>query len=114
MKNRNWTRQDIQDKLNNALYACDIIRVKSKNNYDIPLGLDSFDWYALWMELEHEFGTEMNCDPRDGLTTKPNVTMNDIIDFLYNNINVQTQIKQINQKKSLFRNGLYSQTKERY
>ena len=114
MKNKNWTRPEIQNKLNNALYACGIISVKSKNNVDIPLALDSFDWYNLWEHLEHEFGAEMNCDPKDGLTTKPNVTMNDIIDFLYDNMNVQTQIKQIDQKKSLLRDGLYSKTKERY
>lgn len=114
MKNKNWTRPEIQNKLNNALYACDIISVKSKNNGDIPLALDSFDWYNLWEHLEHEFGAEMNCDPKDGLTTKSNVTMNDIVDFLYDNMNVQTQIKQIDQKKSLFRDGLYSKTKERY
>lgn len=89
MRNKQWTRQEVQDKLNNALYACDIIRVKSKNNGDTPLAIDSFDWYNLWEHLEHEFGAPMNCDPWDGLTNRSNITPNIITDFLYKNLGKQ-------------------------
>ena len=88
-KNKQWTRQEVQDKLNNALYACDIIRVKSKNNGDTPLAIDSFDWYNLWEHLGAEFGGQINCDPRDGLTDKANITPNIISDFLYKNLGKQ-------------------------
>ena len=114
MKNKQWTREEIKDKLNNALYACDIIRVKSKNNGDVPLSIDSFDWYNLWGHLGAEFGMTMNFDPRDGLMNTPNITLNIITDFLYKNLNVQKKAEQINSAKKSFRNALYSPTKERY
>lgn len=114
MKNKQWTSEEIKDKLNNALYACDIIRVKSKNNGDVPLSIDSFDWYNLWEHLGAEFGMTMNFDPRDGLMNTPNITLNIITDFLYKNLNVQKKAEQINSAKKSFRNALYSPTKERY
>lgn len=114
MKNKNWTRQEVHDRLNNALFESGVIKVKSKDNGDKFLAMDSFDWCSLSVYLESEFGAEMSFDPLSGLENIPNLTVNNIVDFLVKKLNTHEQVEQIKQKKTFFHRGVYSKTKERY
>ncbi len=114
MQIKKWTREFIMEKTHAALKECDITKTTKLADDDMPLSMDSFDWYNLWMHLEWELGTHMNFDPKDGLTNIPNPTPNIIVDFLYEKLNSQQQIERIEQKKSFLRFGLYGRTKEKH
>ena len=107
-----WTREFIMEKTHRALKECDITKTTKLADNDIPLSIESFDWYNLWMHLEWELGTHMNFDPKGELTNTPNPTPNIIADFLYKELNAQKQIDQIEQKKSFFHRVVYSRTKK--
>lgn len=109
-----WTREFISNAVHRALKKSEITRTTKLADDDMQLSMDSFDWALLWVNLESELGTAPDFDPfdpRDGLTNKPNVTPNIIIDFLYENLNADACVKQITkQKTSFFSRG----TKEKY
>ena len=106
-----WTREFISNAVHKALKKSEITRTTKLADDDMQLSMDSFDWALLWVNLESELGTAPDFDPRDGLTNKPKVTPNIIIDFLYENLNADACVKQITKKKtSFFSRG----TKEKY
>ena len=106
-----WTREFISNAVHRALKKSEITKTTKLADDDMQLSMDSFDWALLWVNLECELGMAPDFDPRDGLTNKPNVTSNDIINALYEKLNADACVKQITKKKtSFFLRG----TKEKY
>jgi len=97
-----WTRKFISNAVHKALKKSEITRTTKLADDDMQLSMDSFDWALLWVNLESELGTAPDFDPRDGLTNKPNVTPNIIIDFLYEKLNAEECVEQITKQKTSF------------
>lgn len=97
-----WTREFISNAVHKALKKSEITRTTKLVDDDMQLSMDSFDWALLWVNLESELGTAPDFDPRDGLTNKPNVTPNIIIDFLYEKLNAEECVGQITKQKTSF------------
>lgn len=96
------TRESIAQAVREALKDCEITKVIGTKDGDMPLAIESFDWYNLWEHLEHKIGVTMNFDPRDGLTNIPNCTPNIIIDFLYDKLQAQETTQQVLKQKRTF------------
>ena len=111
-----WTREFISNAVHKALKASEITKTTKLADDDMVLSMDAFDWASFWVELEYVLGVvpdmpEEWLDVKSNTVNTPNPTPNIIINFLYEKLSAEEQVKQIIKKKtSFFSRG----TKEKY